>query len=216
MKGAIKRVLIGAAVIFGMQLVLGLLLSIYAQSIAEAQTDPLLAGLRFGNALFIGIILGSFFVGGLIIGFMEERVVLGEPILAALAAMGLSSLAVTFGGASDTTFLVSFAEHGEWGSFIVTVAIGAVTTLGGSLIGERLRTPAEETPLVRTSVAIGLGLVIIGPFLLLMPYGLPWYAVVIAILTVLVLVGVAYYLFVQGPTFEKEVSEISIHPEREE
>lgn len=215
MKGAVKRILIGMAVIFGMHLALGVLVTRYAESVEKAQTEPLGASLQVGNPLFLAIILGSFFIGGLIVGFMEERVVLSEPIVAALLAMALVSGSVLWLGFGDTLFLVSYARAGDWGSLLVTVAIGAVTALGGSLIGERMRTPAEETPVVLTSVVIGLGLVIVGPFLLLLPYGLPWYIAVIAILTVLVLVGVAYYLFVQGRTFEQEVSEISIHPERE-
>lgn len=215
MKGAVKRILIGTAAIFGMHLGLGILVARYAESVEKAETEPLGASLQVGNPLFLAIILGSFFIGGLIVGFMEERVVLSEPIMAAVLAMALVSGAVLGLGAGDTLFLVSYARAGDWGSFLVTLAIGAVTTLGGSLIGERMRTPAEETPIVLTSIVIGLGLVIIGPFLLLLPYGLPWYIAVIAILIVLVLVGVAYYLFVQGRTFEQDVSEISIHPERE-
>ena len=215
MKGAVKRILIGMAVIFGMHLALGVLVTRYAESVEKVQTEPLGASLQVGNPLFLAIILGSFFIGGLIVGFMEERVVLSEPIVAAVLAMALVSGSVLWWGLGDTLFLVSYARAGDWGSFLVTGAIGAVTTLGGSLIGERMRTPAEETPVVLASVVIGLGLVIVGPFLLLLPYGLPWYIAVIAILTVLVLVGVAYFLFVQGRTFEQEVSEISIHPERQ-
>jgi hypothetical protein len=202
------------AVIVVMHLIVGLVVSTYAQRIAQAKTESLATSLQFGNPLFIAVILGSFFIGGLIIGFMEERVALSEPIIAAVGAMLLSSLAVTL-GAADTILLVSFYRGSDWASLAVTIAIGAVATIGGSLIGERLRTPAEETALVRWSVVVGLGLVIIGPFLMLISYGLPWYVVVIAILTVMVLVGVAYYKFVQGPTFEKEVSEISLSPERE-
>ncbi|GBC81863.1 hypothetical protein HRbin10_00978 [bacterium HR10] len=215
MRGGAKRVLISMAVIVGMHVVVGALVSLYAQRIAGSESEPLMATLRFGNPLFLAITLGSFFIGGLILGLMQERVILGEPILAALGAMLVTSLAV-LAGAPETIFLVSFARVGAWMSLLVTIAVGVVATVAGALIGERLRTPAEETPLVRASIATGLGLVIIGPFLLLMPYGLPWYIVVIAILVVLVLVGVAYYLFVEGPTFEQEVSEISISPERKE
>lgn len=215
MKGGRRRILIGAAVIVGMHLAIGALVSLYAQSLAASESEPLIATLRFGNPLFLAITLGSFFIGGLILGLMQERVLLEEPIVASLGAMAVTSLAV-WAGAPETIFLVSFAREGAWMSFLVTIAVGVVATVAGALIGERLRTPSDETPIVRASVAIGLGLVIIGPFLLLMPYGLPWYIVVIAILVIFVLVGVAYYLFVQGPTFEQEVSEISISPERKE
>lgn len=215
MRGGAKRVLISLAVIVGMHIVIGALTTFYAQRIAESESEPLMATLRFGNPLFLAITLGSFFVGGLILGFMQERVILGEPVIAALGAMLVTSLAV-MAGAPETIFLVSFARSGAWMSFLVTIAGGVIVTVAGALIGERLRTPAEETPIVRASIVTGLGVVIIGPFLLLIPYGLPWYVAVIAILVVLVLVGLAYYLFVEGPTFEKEVSEISISLERRE
>jgi hypothetical protein len=146
---------------------------------------------------------------------MEDRVVLGEPVLAALIAMMLTTL-TAFLGLPETVFLASFAKAGAWGSLIMTVAVGIIATVGGGLIGERIRVPTEDDPLARAAVAVGLALVITGPFFLLMlpPYNLPWSVVVTAVLIVLVLVGVAYYMFTRGETFEKSIEEISISPER--
>ncbi len=215
MKGSIRNILVGTAVVFGLQVLLGILISIYAAQIAQANVEPLTASLRFGNPLFLAISLGSFFVGGLIVGFMEERVVLLEPIVVAALTMALISLAVGILGLAETVFLISFAKAGAWGSFITTVATAIIATVAGALIGERMRTPAEDDALARAAITIGLTLVIVGPFLLMTSYGLPGYVVVIVVLMLLALLGLAYYLFTKGAPLEEEIKDMSISPERQ-
>lgn len=213
MKGNVKAILTGTGVIFGLQLILAILIKVYAESVAQAKTEPLTAGEHF-NMLFMGVSLGTFFIGGLIVGFMEERLALGAPVIAAALAMALASLVSYVFNLPDNIFLVAYAQEGAWGSFVMTVAIGLVATVAGGLIGERIRTPAADDPIARSVVVIALALVLTAPFYFLIPYGLPWYIAVIATLVILVLVGVGYYLFTQGPTFEQSIEEISISPER--
>lgn len=213
MKFSVRPVLVGAAVIFGLQLVLAILIRVYAASVTQSQADPLVAGTSF-NMMFLGVSLGTFFVGGLFLGFLKERLALGEPVLAAGLAMVLS-VAVSAGfGLPDTTFLVAYAQGGAWGSLVMAVAIAFLATLGGGLIGERIKIPSAEDELARGVVVVALALVLAGPFYFLMPYGLPWFIAVIATLVIMVLVGVGYYRFVQGATFETSIEEISISPER--
>lgn len=213
MKINIRPILVGTAVIFGLQLVLAILIRVYAASVAQGQADLLTAGASF-NMLFLGVSLGTFFVGGLFLGFLEERLALGEPVLAAVVAMALSAGVSTGFGLPDNTFLLAYAQKGAWGSFFMTVAIGVLATLGGTLIGERIKIPSAEDALARSVVVIALALVLAGPFYFLIPYGLPWYIAIIATLVIMVLVGVGYYRFVQGATFETSIEEISISPER--
>jgi len=215
MKINIRPILVGTAVIFGLQLVLAVLIRVYAASVAQGQADLLTAGASF-NMMFLGVSLGTFFVGGLFLGFLEERLALGEPVLAAVIAMALSAGVSTVPQFSlpDNTFLVAYAQNGAWGSFFMTVAIGVLAMLGGALIGERIKIPSAEDTLARSIVVIALALVLAGPFYFLIPYGLPWYIAIMATLVIMVLVGVGYYRFVQGSTFETSIEEISISPER--
>jgi hypothetical protein len=222
MKGGVMRVLIGVGAIVGLQVLLAILIRAFAQSVALTESAPVLSGTHF-NLLFLGVSLGTFFIGGLIVGFMEERVALGEPVLAALIAMVVTSV-ISWLGLPETVFLYTYGKQLSenpfslevWGSFLITVAVGVIATLGGGLIGERIRVPADDDRLARAAVTIGLALVITGPFFLLMqpPYSFKWYVVVIVVLIVLALVGLAYYLFTQGATVEKSIEEISINPER--
>jgi hypothetical protein len=214
MKLSVKSVLIGTGVIFGLQLVLAILIRVYAESVAQTRTDALWGGGVHFNMLFLGVSLGTFFVGGLFTGFAEDRVALREPVLVALLAMALSSVVSTVFKLPDNIFLVTYAQGGAWGSFAMTLAIGVLATLAGGLIGERIRMPSAEDQLARAVVMIALALVLTGPFYFLIPFGLPWYIAVIATLVLLILVGVGYYLFTQGPTFEQDIEEISISPER--
>lgn len=213
MNGSLKNIATGTSIVFGLQILLGILIKIYAAQIAQSDTEPLVAGYGFGNPLFIAISLGIFFVGGLTVGFMEDRVILKEPITVALLAMGLLSIAVIFGMA-ETVFLVSFARSGAWGSFLTTVAGGIISTVAGALIGERMRTPPEDDALARGALTIGLGLVVVGPFMLLTRYGMPWIVVLIVVLILLSLLGLAYYLFTKGSPLEDEINDISISPDR--
>jgi hypothetical protein len=210
MRGELKRVSIGIAVIAGLQILLGILIAVAAQQ----QAETLIGGKQF-NLLFLGVSLGTFFIGGLIIGFMEDRVTLSEPILAAVLAMLITSVAAV-AGLPDTLLLYSYFTSQALTSFVMTVAVGLIATLGGGLIGERIRVPSEDDRLARIAVTIGLALVITGPFFLLTmsPFHLPWGIVIAAVVIVLALVGVAYYMFTRGETFEKSIEEISISPER--
>ncbi|MBI4468501.1 MAG: hypothetical protein HY650_04165 [Acidobacteria bacterium] len=213
MNGNLKNIATGTGVIFGLNLLLGILIGIYVAQISLSETEPLAAGLAFGTPLFIAISLGIFFVGGLTVGFMEDRVNLAEPILAALLAMGLVTVAVSF-GMPETIFLNAFARSGAWGSLVTTLASGVIATTAGALIGERMRTPAGDDGLARGALTVGLALVIVGPFMLLTRYGMPWSVVLIVVLILLSLLGLAYYRFTKGSPIEEEISDISISPSR--
>ncbi len=213
MKSSVKAVLTGAGVILGLQLILSILVKIYAQAIAQAQTEPLIAGIQFNN-LFLAVSLGTFFIGGLIVGFMQERLALGVPIAVAILGLAVCSFVFSVFSLPDNIFLVGYAQKGAWGSFIVTVAGGVLVTALGALSGERVKSPIEDDPVARTVLVIALGVVLMAPFYFLIPYGLPWYIAVIITLVILVLVGIGYYLFTEGPTFEEDIEEISISPER--
>lgn len=212
MSGSLKNIATGTAVVFGLQAVLAVLIKLYVAQLTPTEVEPLAAGSGFGTPLFLAISLGIFFVGGLTIGFMEDRVVLKEPILAALIAMGLTFVAVNFGMA-ETVFLNAFAKSGAWGSFITTIAGGVIATVAGALIGERMRMPAGDDGLARVALTIGLVLVVVGPFMLLTRYGMPWMVVLIVVLILLSLLGLAYYLFTRGSPIEDEISDMSISPD---
>ncbi len=213
MKLGLKAVLVGTGVIFGMQFILSALFRVYAQTIAKAGTESLVAGQSL-SILLLGVVLGTFFVGGLIIGLMGERLSLGVPVIVALTVVVLSSLVSLGLGLRDFVFLVTYEQEAAWFSNVMTIALAVLAILGGSLIGERIQTPTAEEQLARWVVVIALALILVGPFYFLIPFGLPWYIAIIATLAILVLVGVGYFLFTQGPTVEQDMSEISISPER--
>jgi len=213
MKVTLKAVLTGTVVIVALQLLLGVLIKAYVASAAAASGGSLAGGINF-NILYLGISLGTFFVGGLIVGFMGERLNLGEPVVAGGLGLLLSALVLSGVNLPDNTFLMMNAQKGIWGAFIVIVAVAVLATLGGGLIGERIRMPSADDALARRVMVAALALVLVGPVYLLVPYGLPWYIAVMATLVLLILVGVGFYMFTQGTTFEQSIEEISISPDR--
>ncbi len=130
-----KWVLIGAGIIFGLNLLMRALL-------AEPVRSSLIAsfpGLT-GVLIFVGLIaFVSFFIGGAMIGIFSPGETVKEPAIAAVIAAGLNTIE-NFRNVDGKSLTVV-----QWliGSFII-LGVGFVMALGGAWVGEKIQGPTAE------------------------------------------------------------------------
>ena len=199
MKERIKWTLVGFGFMFGLQVLIG-------------QVSRLL----FSNAtnqdayyyIIVGGTLGTFLIGGMIIGAMLDEFAIVESIVAAGAALALNALL------SGQNVKVSFnplffgTHTATWSVVVAIIAI--VMAIAGALIGERINTPQSDR-LSNALLIIGLLAVVVGPYVLLMNE-VPGYALAIVGMILLIAVGIAVWLFRHE---SHEAEDISISPDHQ-
>ncbi len=123
----VKWIIIGAAVIIGLNQILTL-------AIAQPTYDVLLPGLGHSGALYALtaiLAVGSFFVGGLLVGWMSPGTTLLEPAIASAAGIIINGIFYS-------------ATNGPMGllgmiGLLVAAGLGFGLGLAGAKVGERIQ-----------------------------------------------------------------------------
>ncbi|HZS45806.1 MAG TPA: hypothetical protein VFC63_11935 [Blastocatellia bacterium] len=198
MKERIKWALVGFGFMFGLQILIGQVVRLFSNTSDNPDAYYI---------IIVGLTLGTFLVGGMIIGLMLDEIAIAESVGAAIAALVLNALlSLSNVGVSHNPLFFGQSSVG-WSVVVAVVAV--VLAIGGALIGERINTPQSDT-LSSALLIIGLLAVIVGPYVLLIRE-VPGRAIAIVGVILLVAIAVALWLF----THERSpVEDVSISPDR--
>jgi hypothetical protein len=200
MKERIKWALVGFGFMFGLQILIGQMVRLFAGTSSNPDTYYL---------IIVGLTLGTFLVGGIIIGVMLDQMAVIESIVAAIAALALNALlSVSSNPISHNPLFFGQSTTG-WSIFVGVLAI--VLAIAGAFIGERINTPQSDA-LSSALLIIGLLSVIVGPYVLLIRE-MPGRAIAVIGVILLVSIAIALWLF----THERSpVEDVSIRPDNRE
>jgi hypothetical protein len=202
MKTIAKRLLMGIGFMYATQVVFLLLIVRYLM--------PTSGPFEFHNFMaYLGYMLAAFVVGGLVMGLMAERVLIFEPLLAAIGALFLDFLFTQAGllkGAGVFLFSLAF-QAGNYSEALIVAAIGIVAAIAGAFVGERWAIPQDDW-VSQSLLTIGLLGLLLGPLFLLGIY-LPISYLLIVGAALLVGICIAVYRFEKS---DDEREEISISP----
>ena len=213
MKDHIKRILIGIGFTFGLQVLVSLIFTGVAFSAAGSTI-----GVQEGPFLVVvfGLTIGSFVIGAFVVGWMSEKLRLGDAACVVILTMLLSELLYARLPGIQAQFVTGIwlgnAGLGQRALFVSMALLGAAA---GAYLGLRVKVPREGI-LDRVALVIGLLGAIVGPFVLLAIGGrdpnrpdqpnLPWYFLAIVLVLVLVIVGVGFVLFTRESHYDEEIS----------
>jgi hypothetical protein len=211
MKDRIKWMLVGLGFTFGLQVVISLLFTGVAYRAASTGAS---VGQDLTLAVAFGLVIGSFLIGGFVIGWMNEAVRLLDASVVAIATVLLSYLVYWKVEQSNpaqfvTGYLLSDLTHAS-----LLVGLGLAASLIGTYWGWHVRVP-QEGLIDRIAVLIGLAGAVAGPFLLMAAAGgdsetnqpgLPWYFMAVVLGLVLVIVGVGFVMFTRESKYDDEIS----------
>jgi len=216
MKERVKWIAIGFGFMVGIQ-VLASLLFIGLTRMLKA--SPNLALERYWVFVIFGLTLGAFFLGGFVIGRVEEAPRITDAMIAGIATLALSVivfLALPESSRHQFTGSKWLADPSgntasPWSSapFIAPALIASAL---GAYLGYLMTTPVES--MVERFVAmLGLACAIGGPIIALIISGfiLPWYAVVAVLALILAGIVISYWMIRRGA---HAVEDVSINPER--
>ncbi len=194
MKDRIKWILVGVGFTFGIHVVISLIFTGIALSVASS-------GSTVGESTFpvaaYGLTLGSFLIGGFVVGWMSEELRVLDSLIVAVVAILLSALVY---------FLLPSGNKGQFVSgFFFTDAVNALVYIVPGLIAAAIGaywgwhiTVPQEGVVDRIALLLGLIGAIVGPFVLLALGGgdptnpnarsLPWYFLLIVIVLVVAIV----------------------------
>jgi hypothetical protein len=215
MRNRIKWILVGLGFTFGLQVVISLVFTAIAYSAARGSAVP-------PDTIVIatfGFMLGSFLIGGFVVGWMSEEVRVLDSLIVGVLTLILTLFVYTALPAGNkgqfaSGYLLANVTRGA--VFVVSALIAAAI---GAYWGSHVKAPQEDA-VGRIAILVGLVGAVAGPFVLLALGGadptnpsqpnLPWYFLVIVILLVLIIVGVGFVLFTRESHYDDE---ISISPE---
>jgi hypothetical protein len=216
MKHRLKWMLLGLGFTFGMQAVISLIAYLLFGKTQAPQGIILV--------LLFGLTLGTFLVGGFVIGLMSEKIHLLDSAIVATTAILLTSFLFLLASSTSSYYLTIHWLHDSAGRISFTgqnflyIILALVTAMAGTYIGWRVQAP-QERQFDRIALLIGLMGAVIGPFVMFSFEGsenaganeqqFPWYFLVIVILLVLVIMGVGFLMFTRE---SHHADDISISP----
>ena len=173
MRAIAKRLLVGVGLMYAIQAVFLLLIIRYLM--------PVSGHIEFHNLIaHLGYTLAAFIAGGYVMGWMAERILILEPLIAAIAALLIDFVFTQAGLLKGTgVFLFSLAlQERDYKNALIIAAVAVVAAIAGALAGER-RTVPEEDWVSQTFLVLGLSGLLLGPFFLLGIYLPAAYLVII-------------------------------------
>jgi MFS family permease len=223
MMNRIKWVLVALGLAFGLQVLISLVYTWIAYS-AAGSARPVPQGTT--SVLVFGFAVGTYLIGGFVVGWMNDRLRIGDGIIVALLTLIpalLVYLALPEGNRAQFVIGVLLSDPAGnlvlSGRSILFVASGTMASALGAYIGWHATVP-QEGIFDRIALALGLLGAIVGPFILLAAGGhpdnsnspgLPWYFLAIVLVLVLVIIAVGFVLFARE---SQQADEISISPDR--
>jgi hypothetical protein len=224
MKNRIKWVLVGLGFTFGLQVVISLIFTGVAYTAAGPGTS---VPQGIASVVVFGFALGAYLVGGFVVGWMNEKLRIGDGMLVGLLTLILTAMVYeALPGGNRGQFVNGILLSDPAGNLalagkpVVFIALALAAAALGSYIGWHSTVP-QEGVFDRIALALGLIGAIVGPFILLAvggrdpgnpnQPGLPWYFLAIVLVLVLVIIAVGFLLFARA---SQEGEEISISPGR--
>jgi hypothetical protein len=224
MKQRIKWVLVALGVAFALQVLISVVFTWIAYS-AAGRGVSIPQGTT--SVVVFGFAVGTYLVGGFVVGLMNEKLRIGDAIVVALLTLVptmLVYLALPEGNRGQFVNALLLSDPAGRvvlsGASILFIMSGIMAAALGAYIGWHATVP-QEGIFDRIALALGLLGAIVGPFILLAVGGrdpgdtnrpgLPWYFLAIVLVLVLVIMGVGFVLFARE---SQQTEEISIRPER--
>jgi hypothetical protein len=202
MKAIAKRMLVGVGLMYAIQVVFLLVIIRYLM--------PVSGPIEFHKLIaHLGYTLAAFIVGGYVMGWMAERILILEPLVAAVGALLIDFVFSQAGLLKGTgVFLFSLAlQEKDYKNALIIAAVAVVAAIAGALAGER-RTVPEEDWMSQTFLVLGLSGLLLGPFFLLGTYLPTGYLVIIGAALLAGILTAGYRLGRAG----SRVEEMSISP----
>jgi len=224
MMNRIKWVLVALGVAFGLQVLISVVYTWIAYSAAGSGL-PVPQGTT--SVVVFGFAVGTYLVGGFLVGLMNDKLRIGDGIIVALLTLVpamLVYLALPEGNRAQFVIGVLLSDAAGTlvlsGRSIVFIMSGTMASALGAYIGWHATVP-QEGIFDRIALALGLLGAIVGPFILLAVGGhdpdnsnrpgLPWYFLTIVLVLVLVIIAVGFVRFARE---SQDADDISISPDR--
>jgi hypothetical protein len=216
MKERVKCIAIGFGFMVGIQVLASLLFIGLARMLADVQGIFLE---RYWVFVIFGLTLGAFFLGGFVIGRVEEAPRITDAVIAAIATLALSVIVfLALPESSRDQFTgskwladASGKTASPWVSALL-IAPALIASALGAYLGYLMTTPVES--IVERFVGMsGLACAIGGPVIALIIGGfiLPWYAMIVVLALILSGFVFSYRLFRRAA---HETEDVSISPGR--
>jgi len=216
MKERIKWIAIGFGFMVGIQVLASLMFIGMTQML---EGSPSLVLEPYWVFVIFGLTLGAFFLGGFVIGRVEEAPRIIDAVIAAIATLAVSVivfLALPESSRDQFTgskWLADAAGNtaSPWVSALL-IAPALIASALGAYLGY-LMTTQVESMVERFVAMLGLACAIGGPVIALIIGGfiLPWYAVTVGLVIILSGFMISYWLFKRAA---HEADDVSISPER--
>jgi hypothetical protein len=211
MKERVKWITIGFGLMVGIQVLASLLLIGLAQML---KASPNLVLDPYWVFVVLGLTLGAFFLGGFVIGRVEEAPRITDAVIAAIATLVLSVIVFlalpesSRGQFTGSKWLADAASNtaSSWISALL-IAPALIASALGAHLGYLMAAPVESA--VERFVAMsGLACAIGGPVIVLIISGfiLPWYAVIVGLALMLSGFVVSYRLIKRAAHETEDVS----------
>ncbi len=216
MKERIKWIAIGFGFMVGIQVLASLLLIGLAQML---KASPNLVFEPYWGFVVLGLTLGGFFLGGFVIGRVEEAPRITDAVIAAIVTLALSVIVFlalpesSRGQFTGSRWLADAAGNASspWVGALLIAPTLIVSALG-SYLGYSMTTPVESA-VERFVATLGLAGAIGGPVIALIISGFiwPWYAVIVVLALILSGFVISYRMLKRG---SHETEDVSISVER--
>ena len=216
MKERVKWIVVGFGFMVGIQVLASLLLIGLAQML---KASPNLVLEPYWVFVIFGLTLGAFFLGGFVIGRVEEAPRIIDAVIAAIATLALSVivfLALPEGSRNQFTGSKWLADAvgntaSPWvGALLIAPAL--IVSALGAYLGYSITRPVENV-VERFVTMLGLACAVGGPVIALIIGGfiLPWHAAIVGLALILPGVVISYRLLKRAA---REAEDVSISPKR--
>jgi MFS family permease len=216
MKERVKWIVVGFGFMVGIQVLASLLFIGLAQML---KASPNLVLESYWVFVIFGLTLGAFFLGGFVIGRVEEAPRIIDAVIAAIVTLALSVIVFLalpesshdqFTGSMWLADAAGNASSPWVGALLIAPAL--IASALGAYLGYSMTTQVES--MVERFVAMsGLACAIGGPVIALIIGGfiLPWYAVTVGLVIILSGFVISYWLLKRAA---READDVSISLDR--
>ena len=216
MKERVKWIVVGFGFMVGIQVLASLLFIGLAQML---RASPNLILEPYWVFVIFGLTLGAFFLGGFVIGRVEEAPRIIDAVIAAIVTLALSVIVFLalpesshdqFTGSKWLADAAGNASSAWVGALLIAPAL--IASALGAYLGYSMTTQVESM-VERFVATLGLACAIGGPVIALIIGGfiLPWYAVTVGIVIILSGFVISYWLLKRAA---READDVSISLDR--